>query len=132
MISRRIASNQFKRFFVLLYMVITSKKNLPFYYILSQTNILLDSTRPILLLLLEKWFPLQGERGHSSYFWSFQKIIERRGDRIKTTGHHLTLTFIIHNIYIYIIYEHYIIIIISSSSIIIIILIIITIIGYLP
>ena len=22
---------------------------------------------------LEKWFPLQGERGHSFYFWSFQK-----------------------------------------------------------
>ena len=36
-------------------------------------------------LNLEKWFPLQGERGHSSYFWSFKNIIER-GDRIKTTG----------------------------------------------
>ena len=23
--------------------------------------------------ILEKWFPLQGERGHSSYFRSFQK-----------------------------------------------------------
>ena len=40
------------------------------------------------LITLEKWFPLQGERGHSSYFWSFKNIIERRGvgDRIKTTG----------------------------------------------
>ena len=24
-------------------------------------------------IILEKWFPLQGERGHFSYFWSFQK-----------------------------------------------------------
>ena len=24
-------------------------------------------------VLLEKWFPLQGERAHSLYFWSFQK-----------------------------------------------------------
>ena len=25
------------------------------------------------LYLLEKWFPLQGERAHSLYFWSFSK-----------------------------------------------------------
>ena len=30
-------------------------------------------------LNLEKWFPLQGERGHSSYFWSFQKHNRERG-----------------------------------------------------
>ena len=30
-------------------------------------------------LLLEKWFPLQGERGHSSYFWSFQKQNREEG-----------------------------------------------------
>ena len=35
--------------------------------------------------LLEKRFPLQGERGHSSNFWRFKKQ-NRGGDRIKTTG----------------------------------------------
>ena len=29
--------------------------------------------------ILEKWFPLQGERGHSSYFWSFQKQNREEG-----------------------------------------------------
>ena len=31
--------------------------------------------------ILEKWFPLQGERGHSSYFWSFQKQNREEGVR---------------------------------------------------
>ena len=35
---------------------------------------------------LEKWFPVQGERGHSSYFRCFQKQNRGGGDRIKTTG----------------------------------------------
>ena len=35
------------------------------------------------ITLLEKWFPLQVKRGHSSYFWSFQNIIERRGGQNK-------------------------------------------------
>ena len=34
---------------------------------------------------LEKWFPLQGERAHSLYFWSFQKQIREVGDRTTTT-----------------------------------------------
>ena len=65
-------------------------------------------------LLLVKWFPLQGERAHSLYFWSFQKQ-NREGGRATTTDlsiysrlyhrlqvHHLTLIFIIHQHYIYI------------------------------
>ena len=35
------------------------------------------------LHVLEKWFPLQGERGHSSYFWSFQKHNREEGGRNK-------------------------------------------------
>ena len=31
-------------------------------------------------VLLEKWFPLQGERGHSSYFRSFQKQNREEGE----------------------------------------------------
>ena len=31
-------------------------------------------------LLLEKWFPLQGERGHSSYFRCFQKQNREEGE----------------------------------------------------
>ena len=70
---------------------------------------------------LEKWFPLQGERGHSSYFRSLQKQKIEEGETeknknsllISTQGynilhrlqvHHLTLTFIIRNKYI--IYIH--------------------------
>ena len=34
-------------------------------------------------IILEKWFPLQGERAHSLYFWSFQK--QNREDRTTTT-----------------------------------------------
>ena len=64
------------------------------------------------LLKLEKWFPLQGERAHSLYFWSFQKQNRYvgRGDTEqqpyqftrynilhRLQVHHLTLTFIIHN-----------------------------------
>ena len=72
------------------------------------------------LIKLEKWFPLQGERGHSSYFWSFQKqnreegVTEQNEQAYQFTQgynilhrlqeHHLTLTFIIHNKYI--IYIH--------------------------
>ena len=32
------------------------------------------------ILLLEKWFPLQGERGHSSYFRCFQKQNREEGE----------------------------------------------------
>ena len=41
----------------------------------------------IYLLVLEKWFPLQGERTHSLYFWSFQKQNreEGGGDRTQIT-----------------------------------------------
>ena len=61
--------------------------------------------------VLEKWFPLQGERGHSSYCRSFQKQNREVGESDYkqrayqfTQGynilhrlqvHHLTLTFII-------------------------------------
>ena len=38
------------------------------------------------LAQLEKWFPLQGERGHSSFCRSFKKQNREGGDRIKTTG----------------------------------------------
>ena len=31
------------------------------------------------VIMLEKWFPLQGERGNSSYFWSFQKHNREEG-----------------------------------------------------
>ena len=34
---------------------------------------------------LEKWFPLQGERLHSLYFWNFQKQ-NREGGENKTTN----------------------------------------------
>ena len=34
--------------------------------------------------ILEKWFPLQGERVHSLYFWSFQEQ-NREGVENKTT-----------------------------------------------
>ena len=30
--------------------------------------------------ILEKWFPLQGEQGHSSYFLSFQKQNREEGE----------------------------------------------------
>ena len=30
--------------------------------------------------ILEKWFPLQGERGHSSYFRCFQKQNREEGE----------------------------------------------------
>ena len=30
--------------------------------------------------ILEKWFPLQGERAHSLYFWSFQKQNREEGE----------------------------------------------------
>ena len=33
-----------------------------------------------LYLILEKWFPLQGERGHSSYFRCFQKQNREEGE----------------------------------------------------
>ena len=29
---------------------------------------------------LEKWFPLQGKRAHSLYFWSFQKQNREEGE----------------------------------------------------
>ena len=31
-------------------------------------------------VLLEKWFPLQGERGHSSYYRCFQKQNREEGE----------------------------------------------------
>ena len=31
-------------------------------------------------IVLEKWFPLQGERGHSSYFRCFQKQNREEGE----------------------------------------------------
>ena len=31
------------------------------------------------IFILEKWFPLQGERGHSSYFRYFQKQNREEG-----------------------------------------------------
>ena len=31
-------------------------------------------------IILEKWFPLQGERGHSSYFRCFQKQNREEGE----------------------------------------------------
>ena len=31
-------------------------------------------------VILEKWFPLQGERGHSSYFRCFQKQNREEGE----------------------------------------------------
>ena len=43
------------------------------------TNVSSDVSDP----LLEKWFPLQGERGHSSYFWSFQKHNTEEGGQNK-------------------------------------------------
>ena len=67
--------------------------------------------------VLEKWFPLQGERGHSSYFGCFQKQNREEGETEQAYQftqchnilhrlqvHHLILTFIIHNKYI--IYIH--------------------------
>ena len=70
--------------------------------------------------ILEKWFPLHGERAHLYYFWSFQKqnreewVTEQKQQTYQFTQcynilhrlqvHHLTLTFIIHNKYI--IYIH--------------------------
>ena len=66
---------------------------------------------------LEKWFPLKGERGHSSYFRCFQKQNREEGETEQayqlTQGynilhrlqvHYPILTFIIHNKYI--IYIH--------------------------
>ena len=62
-----------------------------------------------------KWFPLQGERTHSLYFWSFQKQNREEGGGTEQQTyqfiqgynilhrlqvHHLILTFIIHNKYI--------------------------------
>ena len=32
------------------------------------------------IIILEKWFPLQGERGHSSYFRCFQKQNREEGE----------------------------------------------------
>ena len=34
----------------------------------------------LVYILLEKWFPLQGERGHSSYFRCFQKQNREEGE----------------------------------------------------
>ena len=72
------------------------------------------------VLLLEKWFPLQGERAHSLYFLSFQDQNREVGGTEQqqqtyqfTQGYnilhrlqvyHLTLTFIIHNKYIIYVY----------------------------
>ena len=69
------------------------------------------------IYILEKWFPLQGERGHSSYFRCFQKQNREEGETEYkqqayqfTQGynilhrlqvHHPFLTFIIHNKYIH-------------------------------
>ena len=44
-----------------------------------------DLARPVmgtifLVVRLEKWFPLQGERGHSSYFRFFQKQNREEGE----------------------------------------------------
>ena len=36
--------------------------------------------RVIYIYILEKWFPLQGERGHSSYFRCFQKQNREEGE----------------------------------------------------
>ena len=73
-----------------------------------------------LVILLEKWFPLQGERGHSFYFRCFQKQNREEGRQNKNNRpinlpnvitfsrlqvHHPILTFIIDNKYI-IIYIH--------------------------
>ena len=71
------------------------------------------------LIIQEKGFPLQGERAHSLYFWSFQKQKQNReegGTKQKQQTyqftqsynnlhrlqvHHLTLTFIVNTIYIH-------------------------------
>ena len=78
-----------------------------------------DQTTPSYLMQLEKWFPLQGKRAHSLYFWSFQKQKQNReegGTKQKQQTyqftqsynnlhrlqvHHLTLTFIVNTIYIH-------------------------------
>ena len=60
--------------------------------------------------LLGKWFPLQGERVHSLYFWSFQKQNREGGQNKKKQTYQFTqgytVTFIIHNINTILIYIH--------------------------
>ena len=40
----------------------------------------IEISRDIYIYILEKWFPLQGERGHSSYFRRFKKQNREEGE----------------------------------------------------
>ena len=50
----------------------------------------------VIIIILEKWFPLQGERAHSLYFWSFQKPNREVGDRRKQQTSQFTQGYNIH------------------------------------
>ena len=54
---------------LLLYQIFTVRsKNIPLLFCMRARAYWLFTK-----ILLEKWFPLQGERAHSLYCWSFQK-----------------------------------------------------------
>ena len=70
-----------------------------------------------LLMILEKWFPLQGEPAHSLYFFVYALLnLPKVNIPHRLQVHYLTLTFIIHNEYISTLYLYtYIYIMICSN-----------------